>query len=1032
MQNPLLYLFLIPLGLSAQSRPQEPYFQQEVNYKIAVTLNDVKHELSGNIEFEYFNNSPDALPEIWVHLWGNAFKNRQSAFCRQKLRTGSSRFYFAEEKDLGRYKDLDFSADGNKIAWRFDPKNPDIAILSLAQPLAPGARVRIATPLNLKIPASFSRLGHVGTSYQMTQWYPKPAVYDRQGWHAMPYLDIGEFFSEFGAFDVTITLPENYVVGATGTCQTASEIEFLNKKEKESREKLRQGVDKKKDPFPESSAQLKTIRYTAEKVHDFAWFADKRFFVLKDTAKLASGKTVDCWAMFTNAESDIWQKGAFYVRRAVEFYSEKVGDYPWPQATAVHSALSAGGGMEYPMITVIGNSSSAESLDNVITHEVGHNWFYGVLASNERDHPYMDEGLNSYYEGRYMRQYYGKHAPVELPKFLYDPEKMGPVSAAGYRFLASDHKDTPPDSHSDDFTELGYGLQVYMKTALCLDWLEQSVGTEKMDKAMREYYRQWQFKHPYPTDLKAVFGEQNIAAGWFFEAMETQKRSDYALKKVTNAGAGEWDLKIERKGDLKSPFPVTAMKDGAAVRTVWYSAGDMEGSRYQTLRFSTPEADAFLIDQAHNTLEMNRKNDMRRTSGMFPGMEPWQIKLLAPFQDPRKNTIGILPWIGWNNADKTMIGLAFYNPPFVPRPMQVFLAPGFALGSKSLVGLADIRYRFYPDGFFRKVVLSLGAKTFNVDYNASEDYYTRYYRVMPQVRAELRSPSQAFSHALVYRTLFIGNEEAQFDQETFLGKKWRENTIHEFRYEGEQSAAPNPFLFQLALESQAFRDAFDRPANYLRGSLEWQQKFFYAPKRKFYARFFAGYFLKNTRRNIGINPPYNALSLNPQGFNDYKYDHLFLARNGGSGILDQQVSQSDGGFKGAFGAAFAGILGNSNNYILALNLKADLPKRLPFGIPIKPYFDIGYFDDASPLGAGRPSKEQLLWNGGLLLSFFKGGLEVYFPLFSSETLKRQYCEQGGGNNNSALFCGGNYLKMISWSLKINTTDPLKALQSIAQ
>ncbi len=1037
MSRHFFFLLLFPFSLFAQTKPQAPYFQQEVNYKINVALNDVSHELSGHIEFEYINNSPDALPEIWVHLWGNAFKNRQTAFCKQKLRNGSSRFYFAGEQELGRYKSLDFSADGNKIAWRFDPKNPDIAVLSLTQPLAPGARVRISTPLHLKIPASFSRLGHVGASYQMTQWYPKPAVYDRQGWHAMPYLDMGEFFSEFGAFDVTITLPENYVVGATGTCQTASEIDFLDKKEKESREKLRQGVDKKKDPFPESSSKLKTIRYTAEKVHDFAWFADKRFFVLKDTARLASGKTVDCWAMFTNAESDIWQKGAFYVRRAVEFYSKKVGEYPWPQATAVHSALSAGGGMEYPMITVIGNSSSGEDLDNVITHEVGHNWFYGILASNERVHPFMDEGLNSYYESRYMRQYYGAYAPIELPKFLYDPAKMGPITETGYLFLARDHKDTPPDSHSDDFTELGYGLLVYMKTAMCMDWLEQSVGTEKMDEAMQDYFRQWQFKHPYPADLKAAFAAHDIAADWFFDAMQTQKRADYALKQVKKSDDGTWALTIERKGDLKSPFPVTALKDGKAVKTTWRPAfggenGASEGDRMQTVKFTAPEADAFVIDQAHNTLEMNRKNDMRRTSGVFPGMEPWQLKILAAFQEPHKNTIGIIPWAGWNNADKTMLGLVFYNPPFVPRPMQVFLAPGFALGSKNFVGLADIRYRFHPDGFFRKVVLSVGAKTFNVDYNPSHDYYTRFYRVMPQLRAELRSPSLAFSHALVFRTLFIGNEEAVFDDINFLGKTWRKNTIHELRYEGEQSAAPNPFRFQLALETQEFRDAFDRPASYLRGTVEWQQKFFYAPKRKVYARLFAGYFLDNTLRNKDINPPYNTLSLNPQGFNDYKYDHIFLARNEGAGILGRQVSQSDGGFKGAFGAAFAGILGNSNNYILALNLKADLPKRLPFGIPIKPYFDIGYFDDATPLGTGRPSKEQLLWNGGLMLSFLKGGLEVYFPLFSSETLKRQYCEQGGGNNNSAIFCGGNYLKMVSWSLKINTSDPLKALQNIAQ
>ncbi len=430
------FCFFPTLLLSQNAGPSKPYFQQEVNYKISVTLNDTAHLLTGHIAIEYVNHSPDTLGEIWMHLWGNAFKNRQTAFCKQKLRDGSMRFYFAEEKDLGYYKNLDFMVNGQKTTWRFDSKNPDIAVIKLPQPLQPGGRITLATPFLLKIPASFSRLGHVETSYQMTQWYPKPAVYDNRGWHAMPYLDIGEYYAEFGSFDVTITLPENYVVGATGILQTPSEIDFLAKKEAESRGKLANGVDKAHDPFPASANTMKTIRYTAEKVHDFAWFADKRFFVLKDTARLASGRTVDCWAMFTASEADLWKKGAFYVRRAVEFYSEKVGEYPWPHATAVHSALSAGGGMEYPMITVIGNSGSPRDLDDVITHEVGHNWFYGILASNERDHPFLDEGINSYYEDRYMKEYYGSNEVFSLPKFLFDPDKSGPLLENGYLLLA--------------------------------------------------------------------------------------------------------------------------------------------------------------------------------------------------------------------------------------------------------------------------------------------------------------------------------------------------------------------------------------------------------------------------------------------------------------------------------------------------------------------------------------------------------------------------------------------------------------------
>ncbi|MDX1913624.1 MAG: M1 family metallopeptidase, partial [Saprospiraceae bacterium] len=758
MKNPLV-LLLLPLSLCAQ----QPYFQQEVNYTINARLDDSLHILEGQVAFQYINHSPDTLRELRVHLWGNAFKNRRSAFCRQKLRDGDAAFYFAEEHELGGYKKPDFQANGKKINWRYDPENPDIARLTLTDALLPGGQVHISTPFLLRIPASFSRLGHVETSYQMTQWYPKPAVYDHKGWHDMPYLDIGEFYSEFGSFDVTLTLPENYVVGATGVLQTPSEIAFLHQKERETRRLLDSLPHHVAAPFPPSSQNLKTIRYTAEKVHDFAWFADKRFLVLKDTARLASGKTVDCWAMFPMAketvlkrgQSRLWEKGAFYIRRAVEFYSEKVGEYPYPQATAVHSALSAGGGMEYPMITVIGNASSAKDLDDVITHEVGHNWFYGILASHERRHPFMDEGLNTYYQIRYIRQYYGEYQPVDFPKFLLNEQKQGSLLENGYLLLARDNKDTPPDSHSDLFTPIAYGLQVYMKPALCMHWLEQAVGTENLDAAMQAYYAKWQFRHPYPEDLQAVFQEHNMKADWFFQAMKTKHRTDYRLKKVEKTGTN-WALTIQNKGKLDAPYSVSALKNGKPVATKWFEHTD--GSEVQKVEMAGVDADAFEIDYPRHTLDINRKNNFRRTSGLFPGMRPIEFRSLAPFQNSRRNTLAALPWVGWNNYDKTMLGIAFYNSPLPLRKLQYYVLPGWGLGAGRMTGMARLQMHIFSDGWIKKTTIGAGARMFDFDYNASHDYYLRYWRIAPWVHTELRCNSGSFSHGLLFRTLFIGKE----------------------------------------------------------------------------------------------------------------------------------------------------------------------------------------------------------------------------------------------------------------------------------
>ena len=217
------WLVLLPLFTQAQSRPAQASWQQETNYSIDVALDDKQHVLTGQEELTYVNHSPSSLSYIWFHLWPNAYRDNTTAFARQQLRSGFRTFQFAKAEQRGFIDGLDFKVNSVAAKLEFDPNNPDIAKLVLPRPLAPGASATITTPFRVKIPDSFSRFGHVGQSYQVTQWYPKPAVFDRKGWHQMPYLDQGEFYSEFGTFDVRITLPANYTVGATGVLQNPDE-----------------------------------------------------------------------------------------------------------------------------------------------------------------------------------------------------------------------------------------------------------------------------------------------------------------------------------------------------------------------------------------------------------------------------------------------------------------------------------------------------------------------------------------------------------------------------------------------------------------------------------------------------------------------------------------------------------------------------------------------------------------------------------------------------------------------------------------
>jgi len=484
------------------------YWQQQVNYTIDVSLNDKVNELDGFEKIEYINNSPDTLKFIWFHLWPDAYKNDRTAYADQALENGSTKFYFTGKENRGYINRLDFKVNNTTASTEDHPQHIDIIKLILPSPLPPGQKIIITTPFHVKLPYNFSRSGHDGQSYQVTQWYPKPAVYDRKGWHPIPYLDQGEFYSEFGNFDVTITLPKNYVVAATGELQEKEETEWMKKRSSFSWEPVKEKIKNKSGQvqtvthlFPSSSAEMKTLKFLQNNIHDFAWFADKRFIVNYDTCKLVSGKIIDVYSYYTQTQKVPWKNSVQFIKDAVRTRSEWVGEYPYNVVSAVQGPESFGGGMEYPTITIISPTANEKILDFTIAHEVSHNWFYGILASNERLHPWMDEGVNTYYDNRYSQWKYGNEGEIKIGSqslSIRDAERML------FETKASVKKDQPISTHGDEFTILNYDLVAYYKTGAWMELLEQKLGKDVLDNAMQEYYRQWQFKHPYPEDFKKV------------------------------------------------------------------------------------------------------------------------------------------------------------------------------------------------------------------------------------------------------------------------------------------------------------------------------------------------------------------------------------------------------------------------------------------------------------------------------------------------------------------------------------------------
>lgn len=489
-----LIFLLIACGWQLAALSQ--YRQQKVDYTIDVTLNDKEKTLDAFEKIIYTNNSADTLRFIWFHLWPNAYKNDKTAFSDQALELGNTDFYFSGKEQKGYINRLDFKVDGITSKTEDHPQHIDIIKLVLPKLLPPKQQITITTPFHEKLPFNFSRGGYNGESFQITQWYPKPAVYDKNGWHAMPYLDQGEFYSEFGSFDVRITVPKNYVVAATGELQNKDEKDWLTERKNfkwhPEKQKLKsksgtiKTVTKK---FPSSSTQTKTLQYKQDNVHDFAWFADKRFIVNTDTCQLPSGRVINVSSFYTPQEEITWKNSIQYSKDALRFYSNEVGEYPYNAASAVQGPQSFGGGMEYPAITVISPVSSEKELDEVIAHELGHNWFYGILASNERDHPWMDEGINTFYEYKYMQRKYGMTKAYEL---LFQTQAVR-------------KKDQPIETTSEQFSDINYGLIAYHKTAGWMQLLESESGEDVFKMQMHNYFNQWKFKHPQPEDFKAIF-----------------------------------------------------------------------------------------------------------------------------------------------------------------------------------------------------------------------------------------------------------------------------------------------------------------------------------------------------------------------------------------------------------------------------------------------------------------------------------------------------------------------------------------------
>lgn len=518
----------VALSVSAQC----DRWQQHITCDLVVDMDVKSHRFTGTEVLRYENNSPDTLRELFFHLYLNAFKPGSEMDVRARTivdpdaRMGD-RIAALSQEEVGDLTCTLITQDGRPV--RLEPLGTVLRV-TLARPLLPGKHTTLRIDFHGQVPVQIRRSGRdnaEGVAYSMTQWFPKVAAYDDRGWHADPYVS-REFYGEWGDYDVKITLDSTFTVAATGVLANAKEIGH--------------GYAQRTKNQKRSDGKL-TWHFKAPKVHDFAWSADPDYKNV--TAQVPGGPLLRFIYKDSPKFEEVWGQLPGYMVRTVEYMDRNFGKYPWPTFTF---AQGGDGGMEYPMFTLITGERRLGSLVGTSVHEVLHNWYYGVLASDELSFPWMDEGFSEYAGSKVMKELFPGNTKGRV---------HSDAMAAYLRLVASPHHE-PMSLEADQFaTNRAYSDNTYSKGEFFLDQLGAVIGDSTLQRGLRRYYTTCGFKHPRPIDVQRVMEkESGLQLAWYFnEWINTTRKLDYAVKGVMQHGDST-TVTLERKDLMLMPVDV--------------------------------------------------------------------------------------------------------------------------------------------------------------------------------------------------------------------------------------------------------------------------------------------------------------------------------------------------------------------------------------------------------------------------------------------------------------------------------------------
>ncbi len=599
----------------------KPLSSRIVEYHMNVEYVAEMKQLSGQQAVTWKNPGAQPVQELYLHLYPNAFSSKKTTFMRES--GGRLRHDEAKTGSIGSMELLSVETlEGDDLTLRMEYVQPDdgnkddltLVKLTLPHAVLPGEKVTFKTDFKVKLPQAFARMGVVGDFVMAGQWFPKIAVYEpagtrgrqTEGWNLHQYHGNSEFYADFGIYDVKIKVPANYIVAATGFPIKPAATEGVSK----------------------------TYQFYADDVHDFAWSASPDFIYVEEPYSTAHVPGVRIKLYLDPKHENLKSRYMYAAKKALARYSAWYGSYPYSTLSVVvpPEGGNGAGGMEYPTLITAwgaGDETPDLELERVVVHEIGHQFWYGLVATNEFEEAWLDEGFTSYAEDRLMEAEFGVKSNLPLESSYVTSPNALQLNAWSYK----------------DYGE--YADNVYTRAKLVLKAIERQVTQGTMDRIMKTYFQRWKFKHPTTKDFQNIV-EEVTKSKWddfFNQYVYGGLMMDYAVESIritpvkqAGATAFESSVLIAKKGGTAASVPIQFhFSDGTSLDKTW--EGQEASIEYKLTR-SSP-IDWVSIDPRHTLILENRHiNNYMKTTVDGKWKSRWNLGIVKSMET-------VFGWVAW-------------------------------------------------------------------------------------------------------------------------------------------------------------------------------------------------------------------------------------------------------------------------------------------------------------------------------------------------------------------------------------------------